>query len=140
MAVASTEARFQVAYVKRGLFPDLGGFWSLPRVIGWRKAMEVMMTGRFMSAEEAHEAGLTNYLVAPEDLEAKTMELALAVEAGPPIGQKLGKFLAYRTQAMDFESALEFSGIALASTSPSVDRREGLRSFIEKREPRFTGR
>jgi 2-(1,2-epoxy-1,2-dihydrophenyl)acetyl-CoA isomerase len=140
MAVASTAARFQVAYVKRGLFADLGGFWSLPRVIGWRKAMEMMMTGRFMSAEEAHQAGLTNYLVAPQDLEAKTMELTLAIEAGPPIGQKLGKFLAYRTQTMDFESALEFSGIALSSTSPSADRREGQRSFAEKREPRFTGR
>lgn len=140
MAVASTAARFQVAYVKRGLFADLGGFWSLPRVIGWRKAMEMMMTGRFMSAEEAHAAGLTNYLVAPEELEAKTMELALAVEAGPPLGQKLGKLLAYRTENMDFESALEMSAIALSTTATSEDRREGQRSFAERREPRFTGR
>ena len=140
MAVASTAARFQVAYVKRGLFADLGGFYSLPRVIGWRKAMELMTTGRFMPAEEAHAAGLTNYLVPPEELEAKTMELALAVEAGPPLGQKLGKMLAYRTQNMDFESALEFSGIALGTTATSEDRREGVHSFAEKREPRFTGR
>ncbi len=140
MAVASTAARFQVAYVKRGLFADLGGFYSLPRVIGWRKAMEMMTTGRFMSAEEAHAAGLTNYLVAPEELETKTMELARAVEAGPPLGQKLGKLLAYRTQGMDFESALEFSAVALAATAVSEDRREGVRSFQEKREPRFSGR
>jgi enoyl-CoA hydratase/carnithine racemase len=140
MAVASTAARFQVAYVKRGLFADLGGFYSLPRVIGWRKAMEMMTTGRFMPAEEAHAAGLTNYLVGPEELEAKTMELALAVESGPPLGQKLGKMLAYRTQNMDFESALEFSAIALSTTASSEDRREGQRSFAEKREPKFTGR
>jgi len=140
MAVASTAARFQVAYVKRGLFADLGGFYSLPRVIGWRKAMEMMTTGRFMSAEEAHAAGLTNYLVPPEELEAKTMELALAVEAGPPLGQKLGKMLAYKTQGMDFESALEFSGMALSTIATSDDRKEGGRSFAEKREPRFTGR
>jgi enoyl-CoA hydratase/carnithine racemase len=140
MAVASTAARFQVAYVKRGLFADLGGFYSLPRVIGWRKAMEMMTTGRFMAAEEAHAAGLTNYLDAPEELEAKTMELASAVEAGPPIGQKLGKLLAYRTQNMDFESALEFSAIALGTTATSADRKEGGVSFAEKREPRFTGR
>src|SRR5918911_1054395 len=88
LAVGSTAARYQVAYVKRGYFADLGGFWSLPRVIGPRKAMELMMTGRFMSAEEAHAAGLTNYLVPPEQLEAQAMELALAVEAGPPIAQK----------------------------------------------------
>jgi enoyl-CoA hydratase/carnithine racemase len=140
MAVASTAARFQVAYVKRGFFADLGGFWSLPRVLGWRKAMELMMTGRFMSAEEAHAAGLTNYLVAPEELESKTMELALAVEAGPPIAQKLGKMLAYRTGNLDFESALELSGTALAVIEPSADRIEGVRSFMEKREPRFQGR
>ena len=140
MAVASTAARFQVAYVKRGLFADLGGFWSLPRVIGMRKAMEMMTTGRFMSAEEAHEAGLTNYLVAPEQLEAKTMELALAVEAGPPIAQKLGKMLAYRTANLDFESALEISGTALSVLELSRDRKEGVRAFVEKREPRFEGR
>jgi len=140
MAVASTAARFQVAYVKRGLFADLGGFWSLPRVIGPRKAMEMMMTGRFMPAEEAHAAGLTNYLVEPEQLEAKTMELAQMVEAGPPIAQKLGKMLALKTAGLDFESALELSGTALSVIEPSEDRREGVRSFMEKREPRFTGR
>lgn len=102
--------------------------------------MEMMTTGRFMSAEEAHAAGLTNYLVAPEELEAKTMELASAVEAGPPLGQKLGKMLAYKTQGMDFESALEFSGMALNTLALSEDRREGQVSFGEKREPRFTGR
>jgi 2-(1,2-epoxy-1,2-dihydrophenyl)acetyl-CoA isomerase len=140
LAVGSTAARYQVAYVKRGFFADLGGFWSLPRVIGWRKAMEMMMTGRFMSAEEAHAAGLTNYLVPPEELEAKTMELAGAVEAGPPLAQKLGKMLAYRTAGLDFESALELSGTALSVINPSEDRKEGGRSFMEKREPRFTGR
>ncbi len=140
MAVVSTAARFQVAYVKRGLFADLGGFWSFPRIIGWRKAMEMMMTGRFMSAEEAHECGLSNYLVAPDALESKTMELALAVEAGPPVAQKLGKMLAYRMANVDFETALEMSGTALSVIRPSEDRKEGVRAFGEKREPRFTGR
>jgi enoyl-CoA hydratase/carnithine racemase len=102
--------------------------------------MEMMTTGRFMPAEEAHAAGLTNYLVEPAELEAKTMELALAVEAGPPIGQKLGKLLAIKTAHLDFESALEISGMALSTTALSEDRAEGARSFGEKREPRFTGR
>ncbi len=140
LAVGSTAARYQVAYVKRGLFADLGGFWSIPKIIGWRKAMEMQFTGRFMDAQEAHEAGLTNYLVEPDQLEDKTMELALAVEAGPPIGQKIGKMLAYRTANMDFESALEWSGAALPLVTLSQDRLEGVQSFIEKREPRFDGR
>ena len=140
MAVVSTAARFQVAYVKRGLFADLGGFWSIPKMIGERKAFEMMTTGRFMSAEEAHESGLSNYLVSPEELEAKTMELAREVEAGPPIAQKLGKMLMRQTAGLGFEAALDWSSTALGVLGPSDDRLEGIRSFAEKRSPQFTGR
>ena len=76
------------------------------------------MTGRFMSAEEAHESGLTNYLVEPDELEAKTMELASAVEAGPPIAQKLGKMLALRTAHMDFDTAMQWSESAIPGGGP----------------------
>lgn len=140
MVVGSTAARYQVAYAKRGLYPDMGGFWSIPRAIGWKKAIEMMTTGRFMSAEEAHEAGLTNYLVEPEELEAKTMELAEAVEAAPPIGVKLAKHLASRTQYMDFETAVDWSAGTVGVVGLSQDRAEGVRSFVEKREPQFEGR
>ena len=139
LAVVSTAARFQVAYVKRGLYPDLGGFWSLPRVLGWRKAMEMMMTGRFMSAEEAHEAGFSNYLVEPEELEAKTMEFALELEAGPPIGQKVGKLLAVRTANMDFDSAMQWSESVIPLVGLSQDAVEGREAFREKREAKFRG-
>ncbi|HZU77237.1 MAG TPA: enoyl-CoA hydratase/isomerase family protein [Dehalococcoidia bacterium] len=140
MAVVSTAARFQVAYVKRGYFADLGGFQTIPRAIGWRKAMEMMMTGNFMSAEELHRYGLSNYLVEPDQLEERTMQLARDLEAGPPLAQKLGKTLAYRLADKDFETALEMSGIALQVITPSHDRIEGGRSFREKREPKFLGR
>ena len=139
LAVGSTAARYQVAYVKRGVYADLGGFWSLPKILGWRKAMELMMTGRFMSAEEAHESGLTNYLVAPDELEAKTMELALAVEAGPPIAQKLGKMLALRTAHMDFDTAMQWSESAIPVVGLSKDSIEGMRAFADRRETDFKG-
>ena len=139
LAVGSTSARYQVAYVKRGVFADLGGFWSLPKILGWRKAMELMMTGRFMSAEEAHESGLTNYLVGPDELEAKTMELALAVEAGPPIAQKLGKMLAFRTAHMDFDTAMQWSESAIPVVGLSKDSIEGMRAFADRRETDFKG-
>lgn len=140
LAVGSTAARYQVAYVKRGLYADLGGFWALPKILGWRKAMELMMTGRFMSAEEAHESGLTNYLVEPDDLESKTMELALQVEAGPPIAQKVGKLLSYRTQNMDFDSAMQWAESAIPLVTMSEDSAEGGLAWSEKREPIFQGR
>lgn len=98
------------------------------------------MTGRFMSAEEAHESGFTNYLVEPEALEAKTMELALEVEAGPPIGQKIGKMLAYRTSSMDFDTAMQWSESAIPLVTLSRDGQEGMRAFVEKRETDFQGR
>ncbi len=140
LAIGSTAARYQVAYVKRGLYPDLGGFWSLPKILGWRKAMELMMTGRFMSAEEAHESGLTNYLVEPEWLLEKTMALALEIESGPPIGQKLGKLLAYRTSAMEFETAMQWSESVIPLVDQSRDFKEGVKAFREKRNADFEGR
>ena len=126
LAVASTAARYQVAYVKRGVYADLGGFWSLPKILGWRKAIELMMTGRFLSAEEAHESGFTNYLVSPEELESRTMELALEVEAGPPIAQKLGKVLAMRTAHLDFDTAMQWSETAIPLVGLSQDSIEGM--------------
>ena len=139
MAVVSKAAKFQVAYVKRGLHADLGGFWSLPRVLGWRKAMELMMTGRFMSPEEAHAAGFSNALVEPEDLEAETMRLALEIEAGPPIAQRIGKLLATRSQFMDFDSALQWSETAIPLVDLSADHKEGVAAFREKRPADFRG-
>ncbi len=139
LAVASTNARYQVAYVKRGLYADLGGFWAIPKIIGWRKAMEMMFTGRFMSAEEGHEAGVSNYLVDPDDFQQRLREFAQEIEHGPPIGQKVGKLMAYRTATLDYESALELSGGVLPLVTGSFDRIEGGMSFRERREPKFSG-
>ena len=139
LCVASTNARYQVAYVKRGLYADLGGFWAIPKIIGWRKAMEMMFTGRFMSAAEGHEAGVSNYLVEADDFQERLREFAQEVENGPPIGQKVGKLMAYRTANLDYESALELSGGVLPLVTGSYDRIEGVRSFVEKRDPEFSG-
>ena len=97
------------------------------------------MTGRFMSAEEAHESGLTNYLVEPQQLEEKTMELALECEAGPPIAQKLGKMLAVRTSHLDFDSAMQWSESVIPVVGLSQDSIEGMKAFGERRETDFTG-
>ena len=139
LCVASTNARYQVAYVKRGLYADLGGFWAIPKIIGWRKSMEMMFTGRFMTAEEGHEAGVSNYLVEADDFQEKLREFAQEVENGPPIGQKVGKLMAYRTANLDYESALELSGAVLPLVQNSFDRIEGVQSFVERRDPKFTG-
>lgn len=140
LCVGSTAARYMVAYVRRGLFADLGGFWTIPKALGMRKAMELMMTGDFLSAEEAHRLGMTNVLVSPDALAATTDALADRIAEGPPIAQKLGKMLAYRTAGLDFETALEWSASALPIATQSQDYREGIRAFVEKREAKFIGR
>ena len=101
--------------------------------------MELMMTGRFMTAAEAHEAGFSNYLVDPDQLESRTMELALEIEAGPPIGQKIGKLLAVRTANMDFDTAMQWSESAIPLVGMSWDGREGAQAFREKRDAKFKG-
>jgi len=140
LCVGSTAARYMVAYVRRGLFADLGGFRTIPKAVGMRKAMELMVTGDFLTAEEGHRLGLTNYLVQPEALIEETEVLANRIAEGPPIAQKLGKMLAYRTVNLDFDTALEWSASALPIATQSQDYREGIRAFVEKREARFVGR
>ncbi len=86
------------------------------------------------------QANLTLHLDRRPDLEAKTMELAKMVESGPPIAQKIGKLLSYGTEGLGFQATMEISGMGLAVTGPSNDRKEGALSFREKRDAEFTGR
>ena len=91
LVVASTTARFMVAYTRRGLFPDLGGFWLLPQVVGYRKAADLVFTGRFVEAEEALAIGLATRLVDDETCEEATRALAEEIATRPPIALRLGK-------------------------------------------------
>lgn len=140
LVIASDTARFMVAYTRRGLFPDLGGFWLLPRIVGYRAAAEMIFTGRFVEAEEAHRIGLVNRLVPDADCERVTAELASEIAAGPPIALRIAKILMYRTAALDFETALEFGAMATTITETSDDFREAISAFLQKREPEFRGR
>lgn len=140
MVVASEAARFMVAYTRRALFPDLGGFWFIPRVLGVRKAAELIYTGDFMDAAEAKEWGLLNYLTTPDKLEEVTMDLARRVAAGPPIANRLSRLLMRKCAAMDLDTALEWSATAATISENSEDHRESVDAFNEKRPAKFRGR
>ncbi len=140
IVLASNTARFMVAYTRRGLFPDLGGFWLLPHVIGYRKAAELVYTGRFVEADEALALGLATRVVPDAESEAATDALAREIAERPPIALRLAKLLMQRTASMEFETALEMGAMGTTITETSDDFREAVTAFLEKREPRFRGR
>src|SRR3989442_14211984 len=140
MRLASTAAKFTQAFVKRGLHPDWGGTYFLPRLVGMAKACELIFTGEMISAEEADALGLLNKLVPPEQLMPTTYELARKLADGPPISIRLAKRALYHNQDVDLRAALEFETFAQNIASETEDAREGIRAFVEKRPAAFKGR
>jgi len=140
IVIGSESARFMVAYTKRGLFQDLGGFWLVPRVIGYRKAIELVYTARFVESEEAESIGLLTRLVPESEIEQHVDELLAELASRPAIALRLGKLMMQRTQNMEMETAFEMGAIATTITETSDDFRESTTAFLEKREPNFRGR
>jgi len=138
--IASTAAKFSQAFVRRGLHPDWGGTYFLPRVVGLAKASELIFTGDVIDAPEALRLGLVSRLVAPEELMPTAYELARKIAAGPPVAIRLAKRALHRNAESDLRSALEFETFAQNVCSETEDAREGIRAFVEKRSPVFRGR
>lgn len=136
--IGTPRARFMVAYIKIGLFPGFGGTWLYPRALGsLGKAAELLFTGDFLEAEEAHRLGFLNKLVAEEDLESTTMEMARKIAAGPPIAIRLSKLMLYKGLEFDLETAMKMAAAAETITLTSADHGEGTAAFRESRPPIF---
>lgn len=140
IVIGSELARFMVAYTRRGLFQDLGGFWLVPRVIGYRKAIELVYTARFVESVEAESMGLLTRCVPDTEIEQHVDELVAELANRPAIALRLGKLMMQRTQNMEMETAFEMGAIATTITETSEDFRESITAFLEKREPDFRGR
>ena len=138
--LASTAAKFSQAFVRRGLHPDWGGTYFLPRIVGMAKAAEMIFTGQIIDANEALRLGIVSSLHAPEQLLAATYELAAKIAAGPPIAIRLARRALYHNADADLKSSLEFETFAQNICYETEDSREGIRAFVEKREPKFEGR
>lgn len=138
--LGSAGSRFSVGFTTIGLTPDTGCTWLLPRLIGLGRALEMILTGDFYSAEEVCRFGLLNKVVPPPELEGQTRALAAKLAEGPPIAQRLSKQQVYEGLGMDFETAMAAAAAYLNLTALSQDHLEGIKAFVEKRKPKFEGK
>lgn len=140
LVVASTEARFIEIFVKRGLVVDFGGTWTLTRMLPLNKAKELVFLGDEFSAEEADRLGLLNRLCAPDEVDAVTKDLASRLSALPPRTLSLIKRNMNRAADGTLQTVLDDEALTQAMCFTSEDTREAVMAFLDKREPRFTGR
>jgi 2-(1,2-epoxy-1,2-dihydrophenyl)acetyl-CoA isomerase len=139
LRVASNTATFSQSFAKIGLHPDWGGTYFLPRLVTPNKACELFFLGEAIDAEEALRLEIVNQVVAPEDLESATLQLAERLRAAPPIALAAAKHAVYMSQAAELEEMLRYETEAQLRCFDSDDAHEGIHAFLEKRQPRFTG-
>jgi enoyl-CoA hydratase len=135
VVVASETARFGLPETQLGLLPGAGGTQMLPRFIGKAKAMDVVLTGRMLTAEEAERAGLVSRVVAAGDWLQVAQELAEVIASRPAIAQRLAKESVQAAFDAGLRAGLESERRAFAMAFGSADAREGMTAFLEKRQP-----
>lgn len=137
---AARSARFSEAYIRVGLIPGNGGGYFLPRIVGAARALELLWTGDFIGADEAHRIGLVNRVCEDDRLMAETYAFATRLAGGPPVQQRLIKKLVYQSLRTDLRTSLELVSSHMAVVQSTDDYREAIQAFQEKRTPKFEGR
>jgi len=137
--VGSETAVFGLTEAKFGLFPILGGAWSLTQAIGDRMAKELAFTGRRFTAARAMDLGILNHITLAGKAVAKAVEIVGEIETSAPLSVMVLKQAINRAPSQTFDEALNAGGDLSALLMFSEDRREGLAAFLEKRKPEFKG-
>ena len=140
LVVASESARFGQPETGLGIIPGAGGTQRLTRAIGKAKAMDVILSGRFLDADEAERAGLVARVVAREAWLEEAKRVAHAIAEKAPVAQRLAKEAVNRAFESTLATGLDFERKALYLAFASEDAKEGLTAFTEKRKPEFRGR
>lgn len=139
LVLSAESARFVLAYTRAGLSPDGSSTYYLPRLIGLRRALELALTNRTLSAQEALAWGLVNRVVPDDRLLDEALALADQLAAGPTRAFGETKRLLHASWTTPMETQLEMESQAIARMVESVDGREGVAAFLEKRAPTFSG-
>jgi len=140
LIVASETATFGQPEVNVGIIPGAGGTQRLPRVVGKYKAMEMILTGKSISADEAYRIGLVNHVVPPESLMEEAKKIATDIASKPPISIRSAKEAILKAQDTTLEVGLEFERKAFYMLFATEDGKEGMKAFLEKRKPTFKGK
>jgi enoyl-CoA hydratase/carnithine racemase len=133
-------AKMAAAFTKRGIVPESGGTWFLPRMIGWSKAAELIFTGRTLTAEECVDWGLASKVVPAEDLAATARALADEIASSAPLAVQASKRMMRVGLNETFNDHVHHVFLQLPPLLKTQDAREGMLAFMEKREANFTGR
>lgn len=138
--IAAENAKLNPGFAKRGILPESGGTWLLPRMVGYAKAAEIAFTGRTLSATEALELGLVNQVVAVDEFEKRTAEMAADIAANAPLAVRAIKRMMRAAETETFEQNVHHVFLQLLPLLRTDDFTEGVRAFMEKRDPEFHGR
>ena len=140
LVIASEKARFIEVFIRRALVPDGGGAYLLVRLLGPQKAKELVFFGGDVRAEDAREMGLVNCVAPPDEFEGVVREWAERLASGPTRTISLAKKLINGAHDVDRATAFEAEALAQEENMQTEDAQEGVRSFVERREPEFKGR
>lgn len=138
--VASERAMFGQPEVNLGVVAGFGGTQRLTRLVGRAMAMDLLVTGRMVKADEALRIGLVNQVVAPDQLLEKGIEIARMIASKGPVAVRLTKQIVQRGQDLDLANACQQEAYAFGLCCATEDQKEGMKAFLEKRPAKFVGR
>jgi enoyl-CoA hydratase/carnithine racemase len=138
--IAARTAKLSPGFAKRGILPESGGTWLMPRMVGYARAAEIAFTGRTLMADEALDLGLVNHVVEADELTARSRGLAAEISSNAPLAVRAIKRMMRAAETETFEQNVHHVFLQLLPLMRTNDFREGVAAFMEKRTPDFQGR
>jgi enoyl-CoA hydratase len=138
-AIASTECRMGDVYIRQGIMGGVFAHYRLPRMVGLRRAKELIMTGKLLTGAEAADWGLVNLAVPPDQLDQAVRDFAAQLTNKSPFTMAVNKSILDRVQDLDFDTFTVMQHLGMEHICTSDDMKEGVSAFLEKRKPVWTG-